>query len=69
MQRSRPPTIIPSLSQTASHSSMQCVVRITLRDSASEEITFHMDLSNRRQDARRPKQYSVVVKKGIDEHS
>lgn len=44
MQRSLPPTMMPSLSQTASHSSMLWVVKMTLRDADNEEITFHMDL-------------------------
>lgn len=43
-QRNLPPTMMPSLSHTASHSSIECVVKMTLRDAEREEITSHIDL-------------------------
>ncbi len=62
MQRSLPPTMMPSLSQTASHSSMLWVVSMTLREAAREDITSHMDLhAGPRRRQRQPEEGSVVV--------
>lgn len=39
--------MMPSLEHTASHSSMEWVVKITLRDAEREDITSHIDLRTR----------------------